>query len=195
MDTPLPGLGRSRQMFPARFIEVLDDPRDDQGQPWDGPLGDERERPRILHLQGRDGATILQVVDQFGRLHRTDGPAVIGINGSNLDTSWWAVGQSLDDAAGELTVIDTWLQGLGSSPLYGTYLRHLEGILPRGFKVTANGTVLAPSSVAGALDTLDIAELWERESEDEDPVVALARSVHVSHPLYAGHPSSVAASR
>lgn len=168
---PIPGLSSSRQNSPARVVGTLPDPRE--------PETDADHPATILHLQGHDGATILHVLDTAGRLHRTDGPAVVEVGARAVTSSWWVGGVSIDNAEGPPILVDDHLAA-HEAHIYRSCLRKLEDALPTGFRVTSEGKVLAPASVAGAIDRDDIAYMWQWSVEDQDPLITLAVMTHAA---------------
>lgn len=161
---PLPQLGSRAETFPARVIGSLTDPRED---PTDEAI--------LLHLVDRRGATIVHTLDPQGRLHRTDGPAVvrIGHNG-HARRSWWISGIPLDNAPGPITFLPSSLDA-GTS-LSAQEAQALTHYLPRGFKADKSGRIAAPCNAANLLRSYDVEVILER-NETHDPIEALARAI------------------
>lgn len=164
---------------PAQLIEVLEDPRSD---------GD----ARILHLMDRDDTRILHAVDNLGRLHRTDGPALVRVEstprtrrgyasttggapgrGGYASTAWWVDGRPIDDAPGTRRRVAR-LAHLAHLP--DQEVAALTAHLPHGFDVLPDGTVFAPSSVAAMLTEEDLLIAWGY-ADYLDPLVSLALSL------------------
>lgn len=172
---PDPADGTAPYPVPAQLIDVLDDPRE-------GVQG------RVLHLMDASGAHFLHAVDHLGRLHRTDGPALVKVTptttgrststadaptlraGGYASTAWWVDGRPIDDAPGTPTRIAR-LSMLGS--LDDDELAALQAHLPHGFRVTPDAVVHAPSSVRHALTEADLLNAWGY-SDGVDPLVSLA---------------------
>lgn len=167
---------------PAQLIDVLPDPRE-------GVTG------RVLHLMDVTGAHILHVVDDLGRLHRTDGPALVKVTpGSSASSSgrfassadapvlrpgrfassaWWVDGHPIDDAPGTLTRVVR----LGTfATLDDAEIGALNAHLPHRHHVAADGVIYAPSSVWNILTEEDLIQAWAY-SDTLDPVVSLALSL------------------
>lgn len=164
---PLAARFRLATAAPARVIGVLADPREDE------------EDTALLHLAGRNGATLVHVLDDLGRLHRSDGPAVVRISGKRrVSTAWWVDGRELDESSGP--VIRTNVGVPAAKEMDEDEAEKVSNYLPRRFHLDTSGRVYAPATVQDVLTEEDL-RCTRENADGEDPIVELAVSLHAPH--------------
>ncbi|MGC0250433.1 hypothetical protein [Pseudactinotalea sp. Z1748] len=148
-----------------------------------GTLEDPREHAKgpqdvVLRLREECGANIVQVTDAFGRLHRTDGPALVRVTpAGRMTKQWWVEGRRIDDASGPSVQLTQFTQfpAWGGPALYDDEMEVLNNHLPAAFRVSPDGSLRGPIGAAGAIVDSDYDDI--AIAADGDPIVAVAEEI------------------
>ena len=156
---------------PLRFLGEYPDPRD---------AGDVDQMGIVRHFVADDGSTVVQLLDGYGRLHRTDGPAVVSINPRSLKSRWstahYANGHRIDHESTPPVRLRHDLRtpdGIGLDPNEASAMT-LQ--LPTGSWADEDGYVHAPRGIAGLFTCEDILFAWVYATRG-DPLVTLAEQL------------------
>lgn len=160
LPVPLPRGARKTEL-----VSTLTDPREPEE-----PCGD-----AVLHLREEGGANIIQVTDSSGRLHRTDGPALVRITpGGRVTKQWWVEGRRIDDAGGPTVMLALFGRNY---ELLDDEVKVVNDYLPAGFYVGTDGALHGPEGARGALTTDDSDRIMVF-AEDGDPVQEVIEHIH-----------------
>lgn len=156
---------------PLRFLGEYPDPRHHE---------DVDQVGLVRHFAAADGSSVVHLLDAYGRLHRTDGPAVVSINPRSLKSRWstahYANGHRIDGESSAPVRLPHDLrtpEGIGLDPNEASAMT-LQ--LPTGSWADEDGYVHAPWGIARMFTEEDILLAWVYATRG-DPLVHLAKEL------------------